>query len=106
MILPRTPGRRQGGTRRGAIGAASAQIGKMAAIARDDFTDLHREWFGENRTIVDEGVKLAVLAARIDLGWKIVQEFEIDLPPGELPGKCGAVDAGETGTESQRDERS
>ena len=71
------------------------QIAPDEPLARDDLAGLDRRAAAEHRTGVDEGMELAVLAARIDAGRQVGEQRRVELAAGERRVEHARIDAGE-----------
>src|SRR5437868_12736465 len=66
-------------------------------IALDDLASTDVEWAGEDRAGMDEGVELAVFAARVNAAGQIAKQVRAELPAGEGPVELPRIHAGERG---------
>src|SRR5438445_4630012 len=85
---------------------AREQVREVSDVAGHDLADRHGHRPAKDRPVVHEGMKLAVLPARIDLRRKVAEKRAVDRPPAEPLAQLRAVDAGEIGPEAEPDEGS
>src|SRR5437764_4695204 len=79
---------------------AGEQFREVSDVAGHDLADRHGHRPAKDRPVVHEGMKLAVLAAGIDLRGKVTDERRVDRPSGECLAQLRAVDAAEIGPEA------
>src|SRR5207248_6730538 len=65
------------------VRSALQEISVVPSIPHHNFAYSHLNRPSENRTIINERMKLAVLAARVDSGRQIVEKLRIISPPHE-----------------------
>src|ERR1043166_2163735 len=65
------------------LGPMLQKIGIHEAVHGAQFAGSQREGRAEHRAIIDAGVELTVLAARIDSRGQLRQEFRSEIPAGE-----------------------
>ena len=69
------------------------EVSEDEAVAFHDYAVSDGERRREHRAAISEGVKLSALAARIDIGGKVIQKGLIELAPGERSRQRARVDA-------------
>src|SRR5438876_11752204 len=80
---------------------AREQVREVSDVAGHDLADRHGHRPAKDRPVVHEGMKLAILPARIDLRGKVTDERRVDRPPGEPLAQLRPVDAGDLGLEGE-----
>jgi hypothetical protein len=92
--------------RRAQRASCPRQVSKHEAVALDDLPEGAGDWVSEDRPCMDEGVKLAVLTAGIDLGREIGEQTLVVTPPRERRVEFARVDADDDGPKASLDEAS
>ena len=68
------------------------EVREDKAIALDPFSCRNRDRLPKHRTRGDYRMKLAILAAGIDVRWEIAQQIGIEATPGEAAVEVAWVD--------------
>src|ERR1700730_972590 len=88
------------------LSVGGQQVTKPEGIRTDLLADGKLYRIAEGRPIKNKGVKLSVLAARVDLRRKLREKLLVDPPPEKRRVKPGWVDAHDYSLEPQADELS
>jgi hypothetical protein len=78
-------------------------VAKNEAVAGNDFAGPAVDWTPVHRSAPDEGVKLAVLSARVNSVWQVGEEGAIECPAGEGWIHKLGIDTDDDGLEPFRD---
>ena len=89
--------------RRSVTALSALKVREDKAIPVDDFAWLNLQWSGEHGAGVDAGMKLAALAAGVDRGGEVGEEFGGEFAAGEAAVEMPGIDAGEVRSEAAGD---
>ena len=70
----------------------TSYVAEQESVTLNDFPDPDGESFPEDRSGIDEGVELAVLAAGINAGREIVEQLLVEPAPGERAVELCRID--------------
>ena len=77
-----------------------ANVGEDESVSLYDLAAFDGDRMPEHGAVVDAGVELAVLAARVDAWGKFGEEILVEVSSGEFAGEFFGIDADDAGFDS------
>lgn len=96
--------KKRGERERGALLMPRHEIGEPETVAQNDFAKTEFDRAAEIRSVVHERMKLAVLAAGVDVARKFGEELVVDDPAREAFVQFRRIDAHHRALETEREE--